>query len=515
MEKQREGVIVKPQCRLVDNQIKLVDAVSRELLENPGLLCHNENAAKVFKRAGAKVEDAGNCVRIRVPAELIDKALSSAPSKIVLGAREPQNRLILDSEEPRVRFGSGSETNVWLDVVFNDGRPTLTRAEGSIERLCRAAHLCDNLENLDFFIRCVNIRDKEVTHENKDANKFLASLNNITKHVQAGLTDIAALNDVVRMGEIIAGGKEAFSKEPVLSFITCVIKSPLQIVDDTAEKLMEISKLRVPVVISSCPMGGATGPFDEFGMVAQINAEVLAGVTLTQLVAPGTAVLYGAVPVRTRLDNLNDMYGAPEVVNYTMDCAQMARFYKLPCYSTADVGDSTLPGIQATAEKMLTLATVSHSGPQYIHYAFGLLERTNVFCPEQAVIDNAHIGMVKNLLASRADAAISEEKQQEVLSVVREVMETDHKTYMYHLPLPTRESVYVHYPLEDEEGGALYAAHKKYHEIEKKPRNTLPDNLQKEIMSEIPGILPPNTQIRLQEDKYDRREKRPTKSSLQ
>ena len=490
MEKQREGVMVKPQCRLADNQIELVDGVSRELLQNPGLLCHNENAAKVFKKAGAQIEDAGNCVRIRVPEALIDKVLTSAPSKIVLGARHPNNRLILDADESRVRFGSGSETNVWLNVDFTDGQPNLTRAEGSIERLCKAAHLCDNLENLDFFIRCVNIRDKEITRENKDANKFLASLNNITKHVQAGLTDIAALDNVVHLGEIIAGGKEAFRKEPILSFITCVIKSPMQIVDDTAEKLMEISKLRVPVVISSCPMGGATGPFDEFGMVAQINAEVLAGVTLTQLVAPGSPVLYGAVPVRTRLDNLNDMYGAPEVVNYTMDCAQMARFYKLPCYSTASVADSTTPGIQATAEKMLTLATVSQSGPQYIHYAFGLLERTNVFCPEQAVIDNAHIGMVKQMLASQADMSISEEKQKDVLSVIREVMETDHKTYMYHLPLPTREAVYVRYPLEEQEGGALYAAHKKYHEIEKKPRNRLPDKVQEEILSKIPGVLP-------------------------
>ena len=490
MQKQREGVLVKPQCRLADDQIELIDAVSRELLQDPGLLCYNENAAKVFKEAGAKVEDAGDCVRIRVPETIVDKALKTAPSKIILGARERDNRLVLDAGEPRVRFGSGSETNVWLDVDFTKDKPVFTRAEGSIERLCRAAHLCDNLEHLDFFIRCVNIRDKEVTHENKDVNKYLASLNNITKHVQAGLTDIGALNDVVSLGEIIAGGKDAFQKEPVLSFITCVIKSPMQIVDDTAAKLIEISKLRVPVVISSCPMGGATGPFDEFGMVAQINAEVLAGVILTQLVAPGTPVLYGAVPVRTRLDNLNDMYGAPEVVHYTVDCAQMARFYKLPCYSTAAVGDTAVPGIQATAEKLLTLATIPQSGAQYIHYAFGLLERTNVFCPEQAMLDNAHIGMVKQMLLSQPDSAICKQQRQTVLDMVREVLKTDHKTYMYHLPLPTREKVYVRYPLENDEAGALYAAQKQYQEIMARPRNKLPEELQKEILAKVPGVLP-------------------------
>jgi trimethylamine--corrinoid protein Co-methyltransferase len=162
----------------------------------------------------------------------------------------------------------------------------------------------------------------------------------------------------------------------------------------------------------------------------------------------------------------------------------------LPCYSTAAVGDSTIPGIQATAEKMLTLIDISQSGAQYIHYAFGLLERTNVFCPEQAIIDDAHIGIVKQSLLSQSDDSICEERRENVLSVVREVMETDHKTYMYHLPLPTRESVYVRYPLEDEVNGALYAAHKEFRKIEKSPRNPLPGKLQKELLSKIPGILP-------------------------
>ena len=382
---QREGVLVAPHERLSREQIDLIDGISRELLEDPGLLCHNAEAVELFRAAGAKVEDASGCARVRLPSAVLDGVLASAPSRIVLGARDPSNCLILDAHEPRVRIGSGSETNVWLDVAFDGTVPRFTRRPGTIRRLADSAHLAQNLEHLDFFIRNVNIRDEEVTPANKDVNKLLAGLNNTTKHVQAGLTHLEALDDVLRMGQIIAGGKEAFEQAPLLSFITCVIKSPLEVVEDTASKLMAVSRRRVPVVISSCPMGGATSPFDELGMVAQVNAEVLAGVAVNQLVAPGAPVLYGAVPVRTRLDNLNDMYAAPEFVHYTVDCAQMARFYGLPCYSTAGVGDSAVPGIQATAEKMLTLATVPQGGAQYVHYAFGLLERTNVFCPEQAV----------------------------------------------------------------------------------------------------------------------------------
>jgi trimethylamine--corrinoid protein Co-methyltransferase len=489
--KQREGVLVVPQNRLSEDQVSTIDGLSREILMDPGLFCYNSKAAELFRKAGAVVEDSGGTEKVRLPGKLIDRVLQSAPSRVVLGARDPDNRLILDAAEPRVRFVSGAETNIWLEADFSAPAVRFQRRSGSIAYLRQAAHLCDNLENLDSFIRCVNIQDKGIDAANKDVNKFLASLNNISKHVQAGLTNLTALPEVLKMATMIAGGDEAFGENPILSFITCVVKSPLQIVEDTADKLMAISRRQVPVVISSSPMGGATAPFDEFGMVAQINAEILAGVALNQLVSPGAPVLYGSVPVRTRLDNLNDMYGAPEFNHYHHDAAQMARFYGLPCYSTAGVADSAVPGIQATAEKMLTHAYVPWTGAQYIHYAFGLLERTNVFSPEQAILDDAHIGMVKETLKP---STVSADRREEVLSLVRDVMATDHRTYVYNLPLPTREKVYISYPLEDEDGGALLAAHRRYQEIMKRPRNTLPENLRKRLGEQIEGVLPQTLQ---------------------
>jgi trimethylamine---corrinoid protein Co-methyltransferase len=486
--KQREGVLVDPWPRLNRDQLLLLDQASRELLEDPGVLCTNPRVITIFREKGAAVEEAGNYQRIRISSSMLDTALESAPAKIVLGARDPNNRLILDAAEPRCRFGSGAETNVWLDVTIDEaGEAQFHREDGSIERLCRSAHLCEHLEHLDFFIRNVNIRDTEVTDENKDVNKFLASLNNITKHVQAGLTSLSALDDVIRMGEIIAGGPEAFEKNPVLSFIACVIKSPLEFVPDTSDKVIEIAKRKVPIVISSCPLGGTTGPFDEFGMVAQINAELLAGVVLTQLVAPGAPVLYGSVPVRSRLDTLDDMYGAPEFNHYNMSCAQLARYYGLPCYSTAGVADCKEPGIQATFEKMLTLGAVPLSGAQYIHYAFGLLERTNTFCPVQAVMDDIHIGILKRSFAS---AKIDGEKKERAVSLIREIMGSPDRTYMYHLPMPSREDVYVRYPLHKKNETTLAAAHRKYHEILSRPANPLPEAVRQKLQKEIPGILP-------------------------
>ena len=53
-DKPGDGVLVNPHCRLSDTQVRLVDGVSRDLLQDPGLLCYNADAAEIFRKAGAK-----------------------------------------------------------------------------------------------------------------------------------------------------------------------------------------------------------------------------------------------------------------------------------------------------------------------------------------------------------------------------------------------------------------------------------------------------------------------------
>ena len=101
-------------------------------------------------------------------------------------------------------------------------------------------------------------------------------------------------------------------------------------VSDSSEKLIAIAREKIPMVISSSPQGGVTAPIQEEGMLVLINAEILAGIALAQFSNPGTPVLYGSVPVRARLDNLQDCYGTAEFIQYAAGCAQMARYYKIP-----------------------------------------------------------------------------------------------------------------------------------------------------------------------------------------
>jgi trimethylamine--corrinoid protein Co-methyltransferase len=381
-------------------------------------------------------------------------------------------------------FVSETDRSVKVNV------PRYTERRGTTALLSRAAKLCDRLEHLDFFIRPLNIQDPEITSNNHDVNKFFASLNNITKHVQAGLTSLARFGDVVTMAEIIAGGEKALRDNPVISFIACVFKSPLQIVNDTAEKVFAIVDAGLPLVISSSPQGGSSAPIQEAGMVAQINAEILAGITLTQLIKEGAPVLYGSVPVRARLDDLHDLYGCPEFNQYNIDCVQLARYYKLPCYSSAGVGDAYVPGMQAMFEKLFTHLYMAMSGAHYIHYAFGLLDRTNCFCPLQAVLDNEQIGKIKHCL--RAPKVNSTEID-DTLKMVKKVMASSHQLFTRH----ARKAIHsgdvsdpYHFETREKEDKVIENALEYMDRLESEPAPYLDPDVVERIYHKVPGLLP-------------------------
>jgi trimethylamine--corrinoid protein Co-methyltransferase len=346
------------------------------------------------------------------------------------------------------------------------------------------------LEHLDIFLRPLNIQDPEITPANHDVNKFFASLNNTTKHVEAGLTHLESLDHVVRMAEIIAGGQTALRENPIISLIACVFKSPLQMVADTAEKVFGIVQSGLPLVISSSPQGGSSAPIQETGMIAQINAEILAGIAFTQMISEGASVLYGSVPVRARLDDLHDLYGCPEFNQYNIDCAQLARYYKIPCYSSAGVGDAKVPGVQAMFEKLFTHLFMAMSGAQYIHYAFGLLDRTNTFCPLQAVLDNEQIGKVKHCLR---EPKVNSSEIESTLKMVKKVMDSGHRLFTRHVRKAMRSgevSDPYRFESKDMQDRVIENALESMKALEAEPPAHLNSETVERIFADVPGLLP-------------------------
>jgi trimethylamine--corrinoid protein Co-methyltransferase len=172
----------------------------------------------------------------------------------------------------------------------------------------------------------------------------------------------------------------------------------------------------------------------------------------------------------------------------------MARHYRIPCYSTAGVGDAKVPGTQAMFEKLFTDLYMGLSGAQYIHYAFGLLDRTNTFCPVQAVIDNELIGKVKHCLRQ---PKVGTEDIHDAVEMVKKVMGTSHRLFARH----ARKAIHAGdvsdpfaFGAKDFQDRVVENAVTVLEKIDAEPAPHLPDEVQEKIFEQIPGLLPALTQ---------------------
>jgi trimethylamine--corrinoid protein Co-methyltransferase len=364
---------------LTREQVRRIHLASVSILEKTGVQIDEPETLRLFEAAGADVR--GN--RVHIQQALLEEAIDRAPSRVVLAGRDAKHDLIL--EDARVHIGTGGAALQVLDLDSGEIRKAV------LEDVAHTAQLVDVLDNIHFYL--IPVYPTDLPAEMVEINKFYAALANTTKHVQAGVYSIQGIRDVVAMSERILGSTDELRKRPLVSFITSWMISPLKFSSDVTKLLIEICRQRMPIVLSSAPMAGSTAPVTMAGMLALVNAEQLAGLTLTQLVQPGTPVLLGPIPTNADLRNGSYLGGSVEFGLCNAAITQMAHFYQIPIYNSAGMTEAKIPDIQAGMEKTQSVIQVALAGANFIHHAAGMLEDMSTIAYEQYVIDNELLGM--------------------------------------------------------------------------------------------------------------------------
>jgi len=364
---------------LTTDQVEQIHQASLDILKRTGVQIEEPQALALFKEHGAEIDGS----RVRIPEKMLQKALDSAAKRVVLAGRDPENDLNLEGQ--RVHIGTGGAALQVLDLETDSVRPA------NLQDASDMALLVDSLPNIHFYL--LPIYPTDIPEESVEISKFYAALKNTGKHVQAGVYTKQGLEDVVAMAERIMGGADALRKRPIVSFITSWMVSPLLFATDVTTLLIEVCRLGMPVVLSSAPMAGSTSPITLAGTIAQLNAEQLSGLTLTQLVNPGTPVLIGPIPATADMRSGSYLGGSIELGMANAAITQMAHFYQVPIYNSAGMTESKLPDIQAGIEKTQSVIQVALAGSNFIHHAAGMLEDMSTIAYEQFVIDNEILGM--------------------------------------------------------------------------------------------------------------------------
>jgi trimethylamine--corrinoid protein Co-methyltransferase len=363
---------------LSPTEVQQIDAASMNILESVGLRVDLKRARDAFREAGAHVDEAARSVRI--PGEVVRRAIEQAPKRFTLYGADPDFRLEIGSDE--VNFAAlGTPTNI-VDTETGQLRPT------TLEDLRNHLRLIDGLDHINNSQMDLWPTDIPMTTIHVEA--ILAWAQNCRKSFGMGCYGAMASEDMMRMTAIAVGGKDELKRRPRF-FGICSVMSPLQMIKLQLEGMFLFAEYGQPIAMSPEAMSGATAPVTLAGLLAQQNAEILA-----QIIAPGTPVLYGTVSTIADMATGNVALGAVETGLITAGAAQMARHYGLPCRGVGGTTDARTLDLQCMLERASTLLPAVLAGVHFITCG-GTLESTTTESHPLMALDDELCGLTLRL----------------------------------------------------------------------------------------------------------------------
>lgn len=302
-----------------DDDLYAIHCATLDVLFNVGIKVTDTEAREIFLDNGAI--SVPNSDIIKFPANMVEDAIRSAPSTILLAGRDPaKDYLVYNRSIGFTNFGEG------VKVV----NPHTGVAEpSSKKRLKDATRICDALENITVYERALGADDVPV--QVQSIHNGEAIFNNTTKHVFMGANCGYNYKQVVKMAAAISGGMENLRQRPIYTPLACP-NSPLTMNPDLAEVVIGCAEARLPVNVISMALAGGTAPVTLAGTLVCHNAEVLCGLILDQLVGKGAPFIYGSSTTIMDLRFTTAAVGAPEISMLSAGVAKLAQFYQLPCF---------------------------------------------------------------------------------------------------------------------------------------------------------------------------------------
>ncbi|MBA7686647.1 hypothetical protein ES703_95098 [subsurface metagenome] len=302
-----------------------IHEASLEVLEKTGVKVSNDQALGILKEAGCSVD--GNMVRMSP--SLVQEALKKAPESFQLYTRDGSRQHTVGGSE--VIYNPGSAAIYFIDRKTHEMR----RANAADFR--ELVRLTDALEHIH--AQSTAMVPADVPEIISDLYRLYVILRHSDKPIITGAFTKEGLLDMVGMLEAVVGGKEELRERPRAIF-DCCPSSPLMWSDVTCQNLIDCAEHGIPAEIIPAPQMGATSPVTIAGTLVEANAEFLSGAVISQLVEPGTPIIYGGSPSAFDMRYTTARLGAVEAVMAACASAEMGKHYGVPTQGYLGLSDS-------------------------------------------------------------------------------------------------------------------------------------------------------------------------------
>jgi trimethylamine--corrinoid protein Co-methyltransferase len=368
-------------ARLTPEQCEKLHNASLEILERTGIRLYDQGAIDLVRQAGAQVSDDN---QVRLPARLIEQALSTAPRRVTLYNRDGQP--VMPVEGWRTFFGPGSDC---LNIV--DHR-TWKRRQPILQDVVEGITVCDALEHIDFAMSM--FLPSDVNQEIADRYQMEVMLNHTAKPIVFVTYALSGCVDAIEMAETLAGGAAALREKPC---VACYINATngLHHNQEALQKLLYLAGKGLPAMYIPGVMAGLTEPVTVAGSTAVKNAGALVGIVLSQLKREGTPIIvpgWGGVGLDMR--TMVRPYCEPD---HRGVAEALAHNHNLPMFSLAGVSDAKLVDQQGGIEAALTLMVEAVTGGHIVH-DLGYLESGLSYSLAQLVICDEIVAWTKHFI---------------------------------------------------------------------------------------------------------------------
>lgn len=332
----------QPRLKVLNReQAMAIHAAALEILEKTGFKMEHPGALEMLADAGCQIS--GDWVKL--PANIVEKALSSAPKQIDLYDQKGNKTMPL--VDGNAFYGTGSDATFTLDLETGERRRSVLKDAANFARLV------DGLENISFAMSMANPEDVPV--EDIYVYVFAEMVKNTNKPI-VFIADSG--RDLAKIYEIacrVVGDETKLQKKPFLLNYSEAI-SPLRFPQNVMEKLIFCAKKNIPICLPSGSNAGGGAPVTLAGAMALGIAENLVGLVIHQLAGKGSPFLFG--PNVSVLDMKSTVvsYGGPEWSLTQAALADMRdEIYGLPIWAYAGASDAKIMDAQAGAEAMFSI----------------------------------------------------------------------------------------------------------------------------------------------------------------
>ena len=355
---------------LTEQTCRQIHEAALRLLAEVGCDVLDDEARALLAAHGATLDGA----RVRFGEDLVEQARAAAPDGFTVAGRRPELDLRIALDAPPVLASASGPPFVLVDGEYRPGMLDDLRTSIAL------THLSPNVQ-----VAAYALEPNDVPDEIKPRVVAHAHVTGTDKSARFTITTPDELQVALEVHEILWGA-DWHARPRMLTVINTT--SPLQLSKDAAQGILRLASLGQPVLVAVCAMGGTTAPITLAGLLAVQHAELLTGLVLTQLAAPGAPFIYGGTSSLSSMQTGALMMGAPEYWTLMEATVQLGHWLGVPVRAGGSITDAHVPDAQAGIESALAMETVLRMGAQYVLHSAGILSSFNCYSPEKFVIDD-------------------------------------------------------------------------------------------------------------------------------